>query len=486
MECSYISDYLIRNAQAFGFKKALVTNKRALNWQELETESRRISTWIEEKTTHKQQKIIAILMPNNWEFVVTYFGIIGSGNIAMPIDITYKKLEVDAVINQIKPDLVIGCKQTVGMTDQEITLFEEISTTDSGGYPKIILPPEEQIATLFFSSGTTGKPKAIPNTHKNELWDVSVVSKPYRWEKNDTLLLALPLSHRHGLVVGLLGAIYHGSTIYLEEHFSPSKTLELLSSGSVTMFISVPAVYGKLNEFDENQTCKFKNVRLCASGSSILLPSVKKEFEKKFKVTIIDRYGTTETGSVASNTLSRSIPGTYSYILPGVKIREEADGELAMISPGLFPGYFNNTEATSDKLTKDGWWRTGDIGTLENGTLILKSRIDDKIIKNGYTIYAPDVEWALLQNPDIKEVKILNIKKDVGTNDQIICFYGGELSPNAVADYVKGSLPNSWRPDRIIKMDEVPKNLVGKPAVAKLREFFETSFNYENTSVFES
>jgi acyl-coenzyme A synthetase/AMP-(fatty) acid ligase len=241
------------------------------------------------------------------------------------------------------------------------------------------------------------------------------------------------------------------------------------------MFIGVPVIFERLNEFDAEKTYMFKNIRLCASGSSILLPSVKHEFENKFDVKIIDRYGTTETGSIASNTLSQSTPRKYGHILPGVKIREEVSGEIAITSPGVFPGYFRNSEATDDRLTDDGWWLTGDIGTFKNGILSLKGRIDDRIIKNGYTIYAPDVEWALLQNSDVKEAKIINIKKGADQNDQVVCFYAGDLSPNEVISYANKCLPHSWRPDMVIEIEEVPKNLTGKPAIARLRELYNTS-----------
>lgn len=475
MDKRYISDYLKTAADKLGSRDFLICKDRTLNWAEAYNESNYVAAFTAQRLKGRQQKIIGILLPDSWEFVVAYFGANASGNIAMPLDITFKKLELDYLVSVIRPEFVIVSRQTRHLVEGPTVLIEDIllqkSTFEFPGYS---LPPEEQIATLFFSSGTTGKPKPIPNTHTNQIWDVDAISKPMGWTEKDRLLITLHLAHRHGLVICLLGAVYHGNKVYLAERFDAQETLELLGSGKISLYSAVPAIYAKLIEQGSKGKFNLSAVRLFASSSSALSPALQKEFEDRYGHRIIDRYGTSETGSIAIK--NGADDETFGKLLDGVEIRLEKGGEVALKSPGLFPGYFNNADATNKNMTPDGWWLTGDIGELKQGKLILKGRSKEKISKAGYSIFPQDIEWGLLQAPGVDEVKVVgmpNLSNKYITQDRVVAFFTGTALAPQVEQFSSLNLPRSWRPDSFVKLAKIPKTANGKPKLAELRNLAE-------------
>jgi acyl-CoA synthetase (AMP-forming)/AMP-acid ligase II len=154
--------------------------------------------------------------------------------------------------------------------------------------------------------------------------------------------------------------------------------------------------------------------------------------------------------------------------LPGVEMKFNSHDEVLVKSPGVFPGYFQNDEATNEGF-RDGFWRTGDIGEIKNGRVILKGRTHERIRKQGYTISPRDVEWALMQNPQIKECHVMGVAQPGDPNDKIAYFIVGDLSEAEIIDFSKQNLPSIWRADKIIFLDALPRNPNGKPKLQMLK-----------------
>ncbi len=470
----YITDYLKDNATKIGSQAALVCADRTLDWSSLLVEAEVIARFISNQVDFNRKEIVAIFLPNSWQFVASYYGIIMTNHLAMPIDIGYKKLELDNIVAHTQPTIIITDADHLSLFSESKNVFSIDEILNKKQYHLIknfeSLSPEKEISTLFYSSGTTGKPKAIPNTHYNQLWDVEAITKPMGWTSQDTLLLSLPLSHRHGLVIGLLGALYHGNALNLHQHFDAEKTLSTLSSGKISIYLGVPAIYQKLIDHSFGKSYDFSQVRLFESGSSHLPHFLWEAFKKTFNSEIFDRYGTSETGTMALDSLSNKTPGHFSHKPKGVQTRIEQDGELVIKSPGLFPGYYKNKAATKANFTDDGWWRTGDLFVTENTCLVLKSRIQEKIIKNGYYVNPRDIEWALRKNKKIKDIYVLGLQDDQSINDSVIYFIVGAITQDEIERYCKESLPSFWRPDKIILLKAIPKTSTGKPILPALKE----------------
>jgi acyl-CoA synthetase (AMP-forming)/AMP-acid ligase II len=467
---------LRRNAELFGEKPAIVFGRESASWADLWQRTEKAAAVLAERLPNQHQEVVALLAPNSIDYVISYLAIVHAGHIAMPLDITFKKLEIDPIISGIKPALIISDKNLAGLKGSEnLPTDKLLSATAKQVIKPLRLPAGEQIATLFLSSGTTGRPKTIPNTHANILWDVRAISAPMKWTEKDTLLLTLNLAHRHGLVICLVGALFHGNTVYLEGRFDPRTTLEKLASGKISIFSAVPSIYESLVNFEPDTDFNLEPVRLFASSSSALPPHLRQTFKKRFGRQILDRYGTSETGSIAIRRPAEE--NAFGDLLEGVEVRLDSGGKVAIKSPGVFPGYYLNPEATQQNMTKDGWWLTGDIGEMRAGKLVLKGRSTERILKSGYSIYPQDIEWALAQTAGVDEVRVVGLHSPAHVDDQVVAFYSGSTSRETLFLYSKTNLPRSWRPDEFIKLDKLPRTSNGKPKISELKRLAEAKLN---------
>jgi acyl-CoA synthetase (AMP-forming)/AMP-acid ligase II len=465
---THITDYLFEHANQLPNKLALSVYGQEFSWKELADKVEQTAAVLSRRLRDSQgQQIVALMFPNSWQYVVTYLAILDLGHIAMPVDVIYKSLEIDAILKQIPPDLIVTDRDSKPRmdTDRPVVVFEDLKPVEAVP-KKLRLPAEKQIASLIFTSGTTGKPKAVPYTHANHIWNIKVCSEVWNWTNQDSLLISVRLSHFNGIVMGLAGALYHGNAFYLLDRFNAEETLELLASGKATLFTHSPLVYSKLLEVEK--TYDLSKVRLFISGSGPLAPSVWQDFKNRFGQEILEVYGSSETGRIASNLLNERIPGSPGRPLPGVEMKFNSHDEVLVKSPGVFPGYFQNDEAT-DEGFRDGFWRTGDIGEIKNGRVILKGRTHERIRKQGYTISPRDVEWALMQNPQIKECHVMGVAQPGDPNDKIAYFIVGDLSEAEIIDFSKQNLPSIWRADKIIFLDALPRNPNGKPKLQMLK-----------------
>jgi acyl-CoA synthetase (AMP-forming)/AMP-acid ligase II len=248
---THLTDYLRRNAEENGGKAAIIFGNQTVSWQELWQRVAKASGVVSARLDSGRQEVVAILAPNSPEFVIAYLAVVHAGHIALPLDISFKKLEISSVIGEARPRLILASGQLAELFDDEVMPIEDLlAAKPASTAPELRLAPAEQIATLFLSSGTTGRPKIIPNTHANILWDLEAISKPMGWTAKDSLLITLHLSHRHGLVICFLGALYHHNTIYLEERFNARRAMEILESGKVSLYSAVPSIYESLVGFE--------------------------------------------------------------------------------------------------------------------------------------------------------------------------------------------------------------------------------------------
>lgn len=467
----FLTDYLEFHAANSGSKAAVVFEGKVCTWAELWEHVERSSSYILETLGNKRQSVVSLLLTNSPEFVIMYLAIVHAGHIAMPLDPAYKKLELDAIIDQISPKLVITDKRYRGqISSGRVVMIDQLLIGRQASIKPLRLTPQTQIASLTFTSGTTGHPKAAPYTHANHIWNIKICSKAWDWTADDTLLISLPLSHWYGLVMGLSGGLYHGNTLYLQQQaFDPESTLDLLATGKISIFTHVPLAYTKILNAEKTNR-DLSPVRLFISGGGPLPPTVWQEFKNRYRAEIVETYGSSESGRIAANTLTEKMPGSAGKILPEVRVKFGDDGEVMIKSPGVFPGYFRNVKASRASTGANGWWRTGDIGELKDNYLYLKGRAQERIRKFGYTISPRDVEWALLKNSAIKDTYVMARQVPGQTNDELIYFIKGTLTPDELTAYCKENLLFAWRPDRVVFVDSLPRTPSGKPSLRQLRE----------------
>lgn len=445
-----------------------------MSWRQLADLVEKTASQLAVSLDMDKPEVIALFLPNSIDFVVSYLAILHTGHIAFPLDPAYKKLELDSIIKEICPAALItneAYSQRITKPKCKTFQVQELSRAKKVDQNWLRLPADQQIASLTFTSGTTGKPKAVPNTHANHIWNIRVCSKVWKWSSADSLLISLPLSHWYGIVMGLSGALIHANTLYLQEWFEPEETLRLLSSGTVTFFTHISHAYQKMLAVDGK--FDLSNVRLCVSGGAPLPPEVWHNFKNRFGIEIVETYGSSETGRIAANTLTLKRLGSPGKILPTVKVRLNKKSEVLVNSSGLFPGYFRNQTATKKSYTNDGYFKTGDIGELKDGFLFLKGRISERIRRFGYTISPRDIEWAMHQHHKIDDIYVMARQVDGEPDDQLVYFVVGDMSEEEIRSYCKDNLLFAWRPDRIVFLKKLPRTGSGKPKVAEFRKLVE-------------
>ncbi|MBX4199337.1 acyl--CoA ligase [Candidatus Saccharibacteria bacterium] len=470
---THLTDFLKSNAAAIPDKAAIVCEDKSLSWKQLWELTQKVASNIAPIIGDSQeQKVVALLFPNSWQYVVAYLAILETGHIAMPLDVIFKPLEIEAVLQQIPSELVIADEANMVRLPSRTNnhLFEDLAKAEnSAEHKKLRMPADRQIASLMFTSGTTGQPKATTYTHSNHIWNIEVCSQVWKWDSSDSLLISLRLSHWYGLVMGLTGVLYHGNTMYLQERFEPEATLAELSKGNVTIFTHVAGTFNRLLDVQDYSHYDLSKVRLLISGGAPLPPPAWQEFKRRFGHEILEVYGSSESGRIASNLLDERIPGSPGRPLPGVQIRIGEASEVQVRSKGVFPGYYKNDELTKAGFTDDGWWRTGDIGEISGGRVVLKGRKQERIRRQGYTISPRDIEWALHKDEAISDAYVMGVQHPERADDELVYFLVTKASEDEIMKFCKEAMPSVWRPTRIIKLEEIPRTHSGKPKLPKLR-----------------
>jgi len=364
----------------------------------------------------------------------------------------------------------------------------------------------DDVAALFYTSGTTGSPKGVELTHRALVGQVlAAVAWPAALRR-DEAVISLPVAHIMGFVV-LLGLGAAGIPTYLLPHFNPVAVLDAIESRRATMFIGVPAMYRMLDEAGAEDR-DLTSVRLWGSGADAMPPDLAQRFKEMGasislpllggfgQAAFAEAYGMVEVGGGVAAKLSPPFLSTRSgpfgealgFALPGYDLRvvdEDGQplpagtvGELQVRGPGVLKGYRGDEAATAAVLTPDGWLRTGDLarqGPL--GMLVFEGRAKHVIKHGGYSVYALEVEHCLEQHPDVVEASVIGLP-DVRLGEIPVAAVrlrrGATADGAAIIEFVDRHLADYKVPRRVVVVDELPRTGTKKVQKAELLELFGT------------
>ena len=393
----------------------------------------------------------------------------------------------DKIQNEVKNLVSYSSVSILSLNlDETGSLIEQIKN-----YPKkfqSIKRNENDLAAILYTSGTTGKSKGAMLSHRNLVSNSEVLRKFWKFTENDVLLHMLPIYHTHGLFVACnLLAIVGGSMIFLEK-FDAEKAL--LWMKRATSMMGVPTFYTRLlaNEKLNNESAK--HMRLFISGSAPLLSETHIEFEKRTGKKILERYGMTETNMNISNPYhGLRKAGTVGIPLPGIKIRivneegrkvEEGQiGTIELKGENIFKGYWGMKEKTKESFKDDGFFITGDLAMKdENGYYTIVGRDKDMIISGGLNVYPKEIEEVINQIPDISESAVIGIIHD-DFGEAVVALVisdNKKLEECYVLDQLKDKIAKYKQPKKIIFLEELPRNSMGKVQKNILREKYSYLF----------
>jgi malonyl-CoA/methylmalonyl-CoA synthetase len=348
---------------------------------------------------------------------------------------------------------------------------------------------QNDLAGLLYTSGTTGRSKGAMLTHGNLLSNAQALHRIWGFVPEDILLHALPVFHVHGLYVALNTAFLNGSRIIWLERFDVSDVLGELPRS--TIFMGVPTFYSRLLADPRFDRAACRSVRLLISGSAPLLPETHAAVFERTGHRILERYGMTEAGMIASNPLDgERIAGTVGFPLPGVEVRIAGPdgramepGELGVIEirgPNVFAGYWRREQTRAEDFRADGFFMTGDIGIMDrDGRLSILGRAKDLIITGGLNVYPREIEQLLDALPGIGEAAVIGVPHpDFGEGViAVVTAASGLPDEMQIIGELAKRLAGFKLPKRVYVIDEMPRNAMGKIQKNELRRRFAAAFS---------
>ncbi|MEQ1805393.1 MAG: malonyl-CoA synthase [Burkholderiaceae bacterium] len=450
---------------------------------------------------------VAVQTEKSVEALLLYLAVLRAGFVYLPLNPAYRQNELEYFVGNAEPSVVVCSAKNFGWvsrvafqagTPHVFTLNDDRSGTllDRAAFHSDVHAPADKqpddLAAILYTSGTTGRSKGAMLSHGNLLSNAAVLRDYWGWRQGDVLIHALPIFHVHGLFVASHGALLSGSKMLWLNKFEPKAVLASFARASV--FMGVPTLYMRLLAEPGLASEACSAMRVFISGSAPLLSETFIEFRARTGHTILERYGMSETLMLTSNPFhlqhGERIGGTVGFALPGVGVRvataQEAGvppgevGNIEVKGPNVFSGYWRMLEKTREEFTEDGWFKTGDVGSLDTeGRLTIVGRSKDLIISGGFNVYPAEIEGYLNEAEGVLESAVVGAPHpDFGEAvlAVVVPRAGATLEPDALIAALKGQIANYKVPKRIFLAESLPRNAMGKVQKNVLREQHQDAF----------
>ena len=437
---------------------------------------------------------VAILHPNSSQVLLSYYSVIKAGGIVVPINAIYTPREIKFILNNSESKVLILHENFLTKIEEiknQIPLVKNIVVRKSNETVEMTVEKkvgsslkrikeknfrQDDGAIIFYTSGTTGNPKGVILTHRNFCFGGPNIAQNYGLRENDITIAVLPLIHVFCVASPFFGSLSSGGSVVVLERFKTDLVFEAIEKFKVTWFPGVPTMFTYLlNGLGENRH-DLSSLRMGLSGGASLPVEILKEWENKFKASIIEVYGLTESaGLVTANPVyGTRKPGSVGITVSGVtaKVVDQSGnelapggvGELVFKGPNATRGYFNLPEETSERI-KDGWVYTGDHAWRdEEGYFYIVGREKELIISGGYNIYPREIEEVIHGYPGVNEVAVIGVPdpaKGEIPKAFITIKEGFEIRETDLLEYCKKNLA-AYKIPKILFMEELPKNPTGK------------------------
>jgi len=447
---------------------------------------------------------VAAQVEKSPEALMLYLACLRAGAVYLPLNTGYTLAELAYFIGDAEPRLVVCAPEAAkDIADMARTHSVRVETLDAQGGGTLMTLAQQQnddfadvaraaddLAAILYTSGTTGRPKGAMLSHDNLRSNALALREAWRYTRDDRLIHALPIFHTHGLFVATNVTLLAGASMTLLPAFDVDEVLRQMHRATVLM--GVPTFYVRLAQHPGLTRQAAARMRLFISGSAPLLAQTHHDFQEKTGHAILERYGMSETNMNTSNPYDgERIAATVGFPLPGVALRiTDPDsgkslmpGETGMIEvkgPNVFKGYWRMQEKTAAEFRADGFFITGDLGLIDaRGYVHIVGRSKDLIISGGYNVYPKEVETEIdamdgvaesavigVPHPDLGEgVTAVVVRKTGAALDE-------QVDEQAVRDGLQHRLARYKQPKRVVFVDALPRNTMGKVQKNVLRETY--------------
>ena len=430
--------------------------------------------------------------------VALYLACLRVGAVYVPLNTAYTPAEVSYFLSDASPELFICCPDSIdqlgGVASRAgVRVTHTLGHFNDGSFAQsaqdlqpiveLVERDSADVIAMLYTSGTTGRSKGAMLTLENLASNARTLHKLWGFRAGDVLLHALPIYHVHGLFVALHCAMLNASSVIFLPNFDVFVLREMLPR--VTLMMGVPTFYTRLLDCKEFGHEECRNIRLFISGSAPLTEQTFIDFEQRTGQKILERYGMTETSMITSNPLDgKRLAGTVGYALPDVEVRVADErgqplpagevGSVELKGPNVFKGYWQMPEKTAEEFHDDGFFITGDLGSLEaDGRLTLAGRSRDLIISGGYNIYPKEIEAVIDEVPGVLESAVIGIPdKDFGESVLAVVVVDEDhpATEISILEQTGIQLARFKQPRKVIMVDELPRNTMGKIQKNVLRD----------------
>ena len=483
---------------------ALTQGESPITYGELLELTEKMAAALSEAGVKKGDRV-GLMLPNCPEYVIGFFGAMRMGATATQVNPIYVGRELEHIFDNSGSETVImhemmyekvkdiqsrtPLKRVIcvgqpesGLKDDDST-FDEFLGTPSGGAPEVDLDPQEDLASIQYTGGTTGVSKGAMLTHRNLLGGVQqtidlLIEDPEDFPHNGKVVAVAPFFHIFGMTMVLLFSLRHGWNLLLVRRFQPDEMMQLIKQEKPIMLAGVATLYTALHAYPDMEEYGLDEVLLYTSGGASVPVGLLRSFERRTRRPIWEGYGLSEGAPVSFNTYLRgSVGGSIGVPIPGTDVKivdiETGDkemplgepGELIVKGPQVMKGYWRMPEETANTL-RDGWLYTGDIARMEeDGYLYIVDRKKEVINTSGYKVYPREVEEVLYQHPEVVEVVAVGVP-DEYSGETVKVFAvrkaGSAVTEEDLVAYCKENLAPYKVPKILEFRDELPKSAVGK------------------------
>lgn len=443
---------------------------------------------------------VAVQTPKTVAMLQLYVGTVLAGGVFLPLNTAYTPAEVEYFLTDARPRVFVcdpakrdaltqiagkaGVSALLTLASDESGTLTQARDAQTPGFQAVPRDASD-LAAILYTSGTTGRSKGAMLTHRALASNSLTLRDYWQFTDKDVLIHALPIFHTHGLFVATNVTLMAGGSCIFLPGFDAAKIIELMPRA--TSLMGVPTFYTRLLDQPELADAS-RNMRLFVSGSAPLLAETHDRWRETTGHAILERYGMTETNMNTSNPYDGDRrAGTVGFPLPGVELKVTdpksgdplADGEIGVIEvrgDNVFAGYWQMPEKTAEELREDGWFITGDLGFVDDrGYVTIVGRGKDLIITGGFNVYPKEVESVIDELPGVNESAVIGVPhKDFGEGVVAIVVpqKGASLSETDVVAGLSEQLAKFKQPKRVVIVDELPRNTMGKVQKNVMRETY--------------
>ncbi|MBY0381061.1 MAG: malonyl-CoA synthase [Xanthobacteraceae bacterium] len=447
---------------------------------------------------------VAVQVEKSVQALVLYLATVRAGAVFLPLNTAYTLNELEYFFGDAEPSLIVcDPSKAEGIGKIAHAVGAVVDTLDADGHGSLsegtakcsaafatIARSGDDLAAILYTSGTTGRSKGAMLTHDNLASNALTLRQFWRFTEDDVLIHALPIYHTHGLFVAINVCLFSRASMIFLKKLDTDRIIDLMPRATVLM--GVPTFYTRLLQNPRLSKETTSHMRLFISGSAPLLADTHREWSARTGHAVLERYGMTETNMSTSNPYDgERVPGAVGYPLPGVSIRvtdpesgrELASDEIGMIEvkgPNVFKGYWRMPEKTRAEFRDDGFFITGDLGKIDpKGYVHIIGRGKDLVISGGFNVYPKEVESEIDAIPGVIETAVIGVPHadfGEGVTAVVVADKTAALNEDGVLRALDGRLAKFKLPKRVLFVDALPRNTMGKVQKNVLRETYNTLY----------